>query len=59
MALFSPPMKTRARIASQLGASDEAQLEIFIDKFDSKNAALIRFARETLCAHARCERTGL
>jgi hypothetical protein len=41
-------MKTRTRIASQVGASDEDQLEIFIDKFDSKNAALIRSARKTL-----------
>src|SRR6202049_4414332 len=41
-------MKTRTRIAPQVGASGEDQLEIFIDKFDSKNAALIRFARKTL-----------
>ena len=41
-------MKTRTRIAPQVGASDEDQLEIFIDKFDSKNAALIRSARKTL-----------
>ena len=48
MTLFNPPMKTRRRNAPQGGASDEAQLEIFIDKFDSKNAALIRSARKTL-----------
>src|SRR5450755_3116922 len=42
-------MKTRTRIAPpQVGASDADQLEIFIDKFDSKNAALIRSARKTL-----------
>src|ERR1700736_5899801 len=41
-------MKTRTRIASQVGASDEEQLEIFIDKFDAKNAALIRSARKIL-----------
>jgi len=42
-------MKTRTRIAPpQVGASDEDQLEIFIDKFDSKNAALIRSTRKTL-----------
>jgi hypothetical protein len=41
-------MKTRTRIAPQVGASGEDQLEIFIDKFDSKNAALIRSARKTL-----------
>jgi hypothetical protein len=42
-------MKTRTTIAPQVGASSgEDQLEIFIDKFDSKNAALIRSARKTL-----------
>ncbi len=41
-------MKTKTRIAARAGASDEDQLEIFIDKFDSKNAALIRSARKTL-----------
>jgi hypothetical protein len=41
-------MKTRTRIAQRVGPSDETQLEIFIDKFDSKNAALIRSARKTL-----------
>src|SRR6202140_613219 len=42
-------MKTRTRIAPpQIGASDADQVEIFIDKFDSKNAALIRSARNTL-----------
>ena len=42
-------MKTRTRIAPpQVGASDADQVEIFIDKFDSKNAALIRSARKTL-----------
>jgi hypothetical protein len=41
-------MKTRTRIAPQVGVSGEDQLEIFIDKFDSKNAALIRSARKIL-----------
>ena len=41
-------MKTKKRTAPRAGASDEDQLEIFIDKFDSKNAALIRSARKTL-----------
>ena len=42
-------MKTRTRIAPpQVGASDADQVEIFIDKFDSKNAALIRSTRKTL-----------
>src|ERR1700681_1140822 len=41
-------MKTRTRMAPQVGASDEDQLEIFIGKFDAKNAALIRSARKTL-----------
>src|SRR6202790_1675565 len=41
-------MKTTTRIALQVGVSAEDQLEIFIDKFDSKNAALIRSARKTL-----------
>src|SRR6202161_2682261 len=41
-------MKTGTTIAPQVGASGEDQLEIFIDKFDSKNAALIRSARKTL-----------
>ena len=42
-------MKTRTRIAPpQIGASDADQVEIFIDKFDSKNAALIRSTRKTL-----------
>ena len=41
-------MKTRRTTAPQLGASGEDQLKIFIDKFDSKNAALIRSARRLL-----------
>src|ERR1700675_1255761 len=41
-------MKTRTRMAPQVGVSGEEQLEIFIDKFDAKNAALIRSARNTL-----------
>src|SRR5580693_9047517 len=41
-------MKIKTRIAPQVGASDESQLEIFIDKFDSKNAALIRSVRKIL-----------
>src|SRR5450755_1327714 len=42
-------MKTRTRIAPpQVGASDADQLEIFIRKFDSKNAALIRSVRKVL-----------
>src|ERR1700680_2614197 len=41
-------MKTRTRMAPQVGVSGEDQLEIFIDKFDSKNAALIRSARKVL-----------
>jgi hypothetical protein len=42
-------MKTRTRISPpQVGASDADQVEIFIDKFDSKNAALIRSTRKTL-----------
>jgi hypothetical protein len=41
-------MKTKTRIGPQVGASGEEQLQIFIDKFDSKNAALIRSVRKTL-----------
>src|SRR5260370_8372406 len=41
-------MKTPTKTASQAVATAEEQLEGFIDKFDSKNAALIRSAR-------RCE----
>jgi hypothetical protein len=41
-------LKTKKTIAPWVGASGEDQLEIFIDKFDSKNAALIRSARKTL-----------
>src|ERR1700730_5158746 len=41
-------MKTRRTTAPQLGASGEDQLKIFIDKFDSKTAALIRSVRKTL-----------
>src|ERR1700693_3849300 len=41
-------MKTRTKVASQVGASGEQQLESFINKFDSRNAALIRSVRKTL-----------
>jgi hypothetical protein len=41
-------MKTRTTSARQGGPSGEEQLEIFIDKFDAKNAALIRTARKIL-----------
>ena len=36
------------KTASQAAATAEQQLEGFINKFDSKNAALIRSARKTL-----------
>jgi hypothetical protein len=41
-------MKTTERIASQAAASGEQQLAAFIEKFDSKNAALIRLVRKVL-----------
>ena len=41
-------MKTGKTITRQGGRSGEEQLEIFIDKFDAKNAALIRTARKIL-----------
>jgi hypothetical protein len=41
-------MKTTKRIASQADATDEKQLAGFIEKFDSKNAALIRAVRKVL-----------
>src|ERR1700726_3805978 len=43
-----PSMKTAKRIASQAAASGEQQLASFIEKFDSKNAALIRSVRTVL-----------
>jgi uncharacterized protein DUF1801 len=42
-------MKTRTlRVGSRVSASSEEQLASFIDKFDSKNAALIRSVRRVL-----------
>jgi hypothetical protein len=41
-------MKTAERIASQAAASGEQQLASFIEKFDTKNAALIRTVRKAL-----------
>jgi len=41
-------MKTSKRIASQADATSEQQLASFIEKFDSKNAALIRSVRKVL-----------
>ena len=41
-------MKTTIKAASKAGASPAQQLEGFIDKFDSKNAALIRSVRKAL-----------
>src|SRR6202021_2548530 len=41
-------MKTRTTTAPQVGASGEDQLESFIDKFDPKNAALIRSVRKEM-----------
>jgi hypothetical protein len=43
-----PSMKTAERITSQAAASGEQQLAGFIDKFDSKNAVLIRSVRKVL-----------
>jgi Domain of unknown function (DU1801) len=41
-------MKTAERITSQVAASDEQRLAGFIEKFDSKNASLIRSLRTAL-----------
>jgi len=41
-------MKTSKRTASQVDATGEQQLAGFIEKFDSKNAALIRSVRKVL-----------
>jgi len=41
-------MKTSKRIASQADATGEQQLAGFIEKFDPKNAALIRSVRKVL-----------
>jgi hypothetical protein len=41
-------MKTSKQIVSQADATGEQQLAGFIDKFDSKNAALIRSVRKVL-----------
>jgi hypothetical protein len=41
-------MKTSKQIASQTDATGEHQLADFIEKFDSKNAALIRSVRKVL-----------
>jgi Domain of unknown function (DU1801) len=41
-------MKTTERIASQAAGSAEQQLVGFIEKFDAKNAALIRSVRKVL-----------
>ena len=41
-------MKTTKRIASRVAATGEQQLAIFINKFDRKNAALIRSVRKLL-----------
>jgi hypothetical protein len=41
-------MKTNSNAAQQAGASAAQQLEGFIDKFESKNAALIRSVRKAL-----------
>ena len=41
-------MKANTKAAVQAGASRAQQLEGFIDKFDSKNAALIRSVRKAL-----------
>jgi hypothetical protein len=41
-------MKTTERITSQAAAKAEQQLADFIEKFDSKNAALIRSVRKVL-----------
>src|SRR5258708_2031066 len=42
-------MKTTKRTASQADATGEQQLAGFIERFDSKNAALIRSVRKVLC----------
>lgn len=41
-------MKTPKRVVSKAGATGEQQLAGFIEKFDSKNAALIRSVRKVL-----------
>src|ERR1700683_187473 len=41
-------MKTAKRIVRQADATDDQQLTGFIEKFDSKNAALIRSVRKAL-----------
>lgn len=41
-------MKANTKAAAQAGASPAQQLEEFIDRFDSKNAALIRSVRKAL-----------
>jgi hypothetical protein len=41
-------MRTTTKAPSQTGSTAEQQLEGFIDKFESKNAALIRSARKAL-----------
>lgn len=41
-------MKTTRKVASQGSAAGEQQLAGFIDKFDAKNAVLIRSVREAL-----------
>jgi hypothetical protein len=41
-------MKTSKRIVSKTDATGEQQLASFIEKFDSKNAALIRSVRNVL-----------
>ena len=41
-------MKANTQAAAQAGASPAQQLEGFVDKFDSKNAALIRSVRKAL-----------
>jgi hypothetical protein len=41
-------MKANTKAVAQAGASPAQQLEGFIDKFDSKNAALIRSVRKAL-----------
>src|SRR6202050_4411525 len=41
-------MKTAKRIVRQADATDDQQLASFIEKFDSKNAALIRSVRKVL-----------
>jgi hypothetical protein len=41
-------MKTTKRMASQPAANGEQQLAGFIEKFDAKNAALIRSVRKAL-----------